>query len=310
MGGTIGVIGSINTDLVTRIEAMPALGETRPARSFHMGFGGKGANQAVAAAKLGASVSMVGRVGEDMFGRSMRDNLVAQGVDVAHVRTLRGVESGVAPIFVDDDGGNAILVVAGANGHVDPAAVSEASGCLRRCALLLMQLEIPLETVYHTVDWANEAGVDVCLNPAPAVAGLDLDRLRGVAYLVPNQTELAQLSGLAADTPDQAAIAARSLLDRGIRRVIVTLGADGALLVDADGVDAIAPVRVRATDTTGAGDAFIGAFAAHLAEGFGLRAALHRAVAYAADSVTRAGAQEAGATRAEFETFLQQHGLA
>lgn len=310
MGGAIGVIGSINTDLVTRIEAMPRLGETRPARSFRTGFGGKGANQAVAAARLGAAVTMVGRVGDDMFGPAMRDNLAAQGVDIAHVHALSGIESGVAPIFVDDRGDNAILVVAGANAHVDIAAVHAASHALRSCALLLMQLEIPLETIYHTVEWANAAGIDICLNPAPAVAGLDLDRLRGVAYLVPNQTELAELSGLAADTPQQAAVAARSLLARGIRRVIVTLGADGALLVDADGVSPIAPVRVSATDTTGAGDAFIGAFAAHLTEGFELRAALRRAVAYASDSVTRTGAQEAGATRAQFEAFLEQHDLA
>ena len=304
MTGRIGVVGSNMVDLVTTITRMPDAGETLEAPAFAIGPGGKGANQAVAAAKLGASVVMVSTVGDDMFGRSTVDTMRSHGIDTTHVRTVVGVANGVAPIFVAPGGENRILIVKGANDHLCPADIDRALPTLRGCAMLLVQLEIPLETVYHAIDRAAAAGIPVLLNPAPATRALSLERIRGVAFFAPNQTELAILTGLPTGTAAQAETAARVLLDAGIGTVIVTLGGDGALLVEARGVTAIDPVAVTVVDTTGAGDAFIGAFATHHAVlGLSVDAALRRASAYAAQSVTARGAQTSFPDAATFDAF-------
>ena len=300
----IGVVGSNMVDLVTYGDRLPAPGETLEAPRFEIGRGGKGANQAVAAAKLGASVTMVSRVGDDVFGRETLDAMRAQGIDTSHVQVTEGVSSGVAPIFVAANGENSILIVKGANDRLSPADVDAAAADLLACDLILLQLEIPLDTVYHTIEWAHRNGRRVLLNPAPAAPALALDRIAGVAFFVPNQTELAILTGAPTGTVAEAERAARSLVERGMGSVIVTLGADGALLVTPDASVPIAPVPVTPIDTTGAGDAFIGAFAYHEAQGMDLPAALGRASAYAALSVTREGTQKAFATMAEFEEFL------
>ncbi len=299
----IGVVGSNMVDLVTTVGRMPDWGETLEAPGFAMGFGGKGANQAVAAAKLGASVMMVTRVGDDLFGGDVKANLDRNGVDVRHVRTAPGTANGVAPIFIDPNGENAILIVKGANDHLSPADVDAAAADLARCGLIVLQLEVPLETVYHTIDWARGQGVPVLLNPAPANPALDLDRVKDVAFFMPNQTELALLTGRETGTVEQATEAAQLLLARGMGTVVVTLGGDGALLVTPDGVEHLPPVRVQARDTSGAGDAFIGAFAAHYMGGLALRPALAQATRYAALSVTRAGTQASFADRDEFAAF-------
>ncbi len=297
----IGVIGSNMVDLVTTIDRMPRTGETLEAPSFAIGHGGKGANQAAAAAKLGAAVMMVSRVGDDVFGAGTIANLRDLGIDTTHVAAVPNTSSGVAPIFVDANGDNSILIVKGANAHLLPADIDAAASALLRCDLIVLQLEIPLPTVYHAIAWAKANGKRVLLNPAPATAALALDRIAGVDFFMPNQTELSILTDLPAETVAQAETAARRLLAAGIGTIVVTLGADGALLVTRDAATHIPPVKVRARDTSGAGDAFIGAFAARYVRDGDLHAALTQACRYAADSVTRPGTQKSFATRQEFD---------
>ncbi|MDJ0389999.1 ribokinase [Roseomonas sp. E05] len=304
MGARIGVVGSNMVDLITYIDRMPAAGETLAAPAFAMGHGGKGANQAVAAAKLGGEVLLVSRVGDDLFGGGTIRNFQALGIDTRHVRAVPGTQSGVAPIFVDPSGENRILIVKGANERLLPADVDAAAEDLKTCRLILLQLEIPLETVYHTIAWAAREGIEVLLNPAPAVPELDVERILGATFLVPNQTELTILTGMPAATREQAEAAARSLVARGVRQVIVTLGAEGALLVAAEGPAVHVPsVPVKPHDTSGAGDAFIGAFAQHYVAHRDVLAALRWGARYAADSITRPGTQSAFADAAGFARF-------
>src|ERR1700761_7462312 len=187
----VGFIGSTNVDLVPYVNRMPARGETIEAPSFEMGHGGKGANQAVAAAKLGAEVVMVTAVGDDMFADAPTRNLEAVGIDTSHVRRVKGKPSGVAPIMVEPSGENSILIVKGANADLSPADIDRAAETLKTCDLILMQLEVPLETVYATIAFGKRHGVKTVLNPAPATAALDVDRIRDVTFFIPNETELA-----------------------------------------------------------------------------------------------------------------------
>ena len=300
MAGRIAVIGSNMVDLVTYVTRMPAKGETLEALSFDMGPGGKGANQAVAAAKLGADVLMLSKVGDDLFGQNTIGHLASVGIDTRHVAKVEGRSSGVAPIMVDPSGENAILIVKGANEDLRPADIEHAAADLRTCSLILLQLEIPAETVYAAIAFGRQHGIKTLLNPAPAVHDLDPERLRDVTCLVPNETELVILSGMPVDTDQEVVAAARSLVARGTETVVVTMGSRGALLVTADQATRIAPVPVTPVDTTGAGDAFIGSFACFYVETGDLRASLDRAARYAADSITRRGTQKAYATAEEF----------
>jgi ribokinase len=304
----IAVVGSNMVDLVTYVNRMPVKGETIEAPRFEMGHGGKGANQAVAAAKLGASVVMVTAVGDDIFGEGTIRNLERVGVDTTYVRRVQGLASGVAPIMVEPNGENSILIVKGANADLSPADVERAGEALKRCDLILLQLEVPLETVYAAIDFGKRHGVRTVLNPAPAAPNLDLAHVRDVSYLVPNETELALLTGMPTETEANIEAAARSLLGQGMRAVIVTLGGRGALLATADGIKRIAPTRVEPVDTTGAGDAFVGSFARYHAGGLDIEQALAKAARYAADSVRRPGTQKAYATEAEFEAFERSLG--
>ncbi len=303
MSARIGVIGSNMVDLVTTVDRMPRLGETLAAPAFAIGPGGKGANQAAAAARLGADVMMVSRVGDDLLGSYVQRNFATLGIDARHVRAVPGTSNGVAPIFVDNNGDNIILIVKGANDHLLPADVDEAAPDLLGCDLLLLQLEIPLDTVYHAIAWAHAHNKPVLLNPAPATAALSLDRIATVDFFMPNQSELAILTGLPTDTLAEAGAAARGLLARGMGRIVVTLGAEGALLVTPAETWHVPSVRVAARDTSGAGDAFIGAFAAHYVQHADVHAALGQATLYAAHSVTRPGTQTAFASRDEFTAF-------
>jgi ribokinase len=303
--GRIAVVGSNMVDLVTYITRMPAPGETIEAPDFEIGCGGKGANQAVAAAKLGSAVSMVTKVGDDIFGENTRRNLAQHGIDIRHVETVAGKSSGLAPIFVEASGENSILIVKGANADLLPADVDTAEETLRAADLILMQMEVPRETVIHTVRRAAEWGVRTILNPAPAAADLNVDDLRDLSFLVPNESELALISGLPTGSEEEIAAAALSLIERGIGTVIVTLGGRGARLVTRAGVVPIAPVRVTPVDTTGAGDAFIGAFAHFLAATGEVEGALAHAARYAAHSVTGRGTQKSYATPEAFEAFCR-----
>jgi ribokinase len=301
----IAVVGSNMMDLVTYVDRMPVKGETVEAPSFEMGHGGKGANQAVAAAKLGASVVMVSAVGDDMFADATIRNLEALGIDTSHVRRVKGKPSGVAPIMVEPNGENSILIVKGANADLSPGDIDRAADALKTCDLILMQLEVPLETVYAAIAFGKRHGVKTVLNPAPATAALDVDRIRDVTFFIPNETELAILTGMPVDTESNIVTAARRLLDKGIGTVIVTLGSRGALLTTPTNVQKIEPVQVNAVDTTGAGDAFVGSFARFFAGGVPLEAALKQAALYAADSVTRRGTQKAYPSADEFKRFCE-----
>ncbi len=295
----IAVVGSTNVDLITYVTRMPVPGETIEAPDFRIGCGGKGANQAVAAALLGAEVVMVSKVGDDAFAETSLANFRRFGIDTTHVGRVPGVSSGVAPIFVEPSGENSILIVKGANAHLQPADVDAAAADLAGCDLILLQLEVPLDTVYHTIRFARAHGIETVLNPAPAVP-LDRDVVTEVTFLTPNRSELALLTGLPVTDEAEAIVAARSLVEAGIRSVIVTLGAEGALVVEVGGVSRVAPVVVTPRDTTGAGDAFIGAFARFYAESRDIAAALADAALYAADSVTKPGTQTAYASAEEF----------
>ncbi|MDK9698192.1 MAG: ribokinase [Siculibacillus sp.] len=307
MAPRIAVVGSTNVDLITYVTRMPAPGETLEAPDFRIGCGGKGANQAVAAARLGAEVVMVSKVGDDAFADTSLANFRRFGIDTAHVGRVPGVSSGVAPIFVEPSGENSILIVKGANAHLSPADVDAAADDLAGCDLILLQLEVPVETVHHTIEFARARGIATVLNPAPA-APLDLDVVTKVTFLTPNQTELALLTGLPVTNEDEAIAAARTLVEKGIRCVVVTLGAAGALVVEASGVSRVAPVKVTPKDTTGAGDAFIGSFARFWAESRDIAAALADAALYAADSVTKPGTQTSYASAEEFAALKARRG--
>ncbi len=307
MSKKIAVVGSNMVDLVTYMDRMPVLGETLEAPLFEMGCGGKGANQAFAAARLGADVMMVTKVGDDIFGDNTIFNLQKAGINTKHVGVIKGKSSGVAPIFVDKSGENSILIVKGANADLLPQDVDDAAEDLKQCGLILMQMEVPVETVYHTIAFAAANGIETILNPAPAAADLDPERIRQVSFLVPNETELALLSGMPVSTDEETIAAARSLIAKGIRTVIVTLGGRGARLVTADTVINIAPVKVTPKDTTGAGDAFIGSFACFYAKHGNVAEALKSASLYAADSITKTGTQKSYATVQEFEEFCKNH---
>jgi ribokinase len=304
----IAVVGSNMVDLITYVDRMPIKGETVEAPSFAMGHGGKGANQAVAAARLGASVVMVTAVGDDMFADATIRNLEAVGIDTSHVRRVKGKPSGVAPIMVEPNGENSILIVKGANADLSPADIDRAAEDLKTCDLILLQLEVPLETVYAAIAFGKRHGVKTVLNPAPATAALDVDRIRDVTFFIPNETELAILTGMPVDDESSVAAAARSLIDKGFGTVIVTLGSRGALLTTPAEVRRIDPVPVTPVDTTGAGDAFVGSFARFFTGGAPLEAALKQAARYAADSVTRRGTQKAYASADEFKTFCDSLG--
>ena len=302
----IAVIGSNMVDLITYIDRMPAQGETLEAPGFALGCGGKGANQAVAAAKLGADVLMLSKVGDDMFADNTLANFQRFGIDTRYVQRVPGVSSGVAPIFVRTDSHNSILIVKGANAYLSPADIEAAAADLRECTLIVLQLEINLQTVYYAIEFAHRHGIAVLLNPAPALPGLDADYLAKLDFLVPNESELALITGLTVDSPDSARAAAQTLVASGVRHVIVTLGEQGALYVGEEGTFQVPGQRVVAHDTTGAGDAFIGCFIQHWNRAGDIRHAMEQAVAYSACSVTALGTQTSYPDSEAFTRFQQQ----
>ena len=296
----IAVVGSCNVDLTTFTDRFPRPGETLFGTGFDLGFGGKGANQAFAARRCGAEVAMIACVGGDLFGQATARNFETAGIDTSHVRVVEGVPTGVAPIFVDATGQNRIIVVKGANDLLTPGDVDAAEPVLSRADCVVLQFEVPLETVVHTARVAREHGIRTIVNPAPAMK-IDLKKLAGVDYFVPNETEAEALTGFELRTESDLSACARVLLEQGFRRVILTLGARGALLAGDGTIELVQGFRVDTRDTTGAGDAFIGSFATFLAEGVLEREAIRRANLYAALSTTRVGTQKSFVTREEFE---------
>ena len=301
----VGVIGSINTDLNIVAERLPCPGETVLGGSFYQAPGGKGANQAVAAARAGAGVTMLGAVGRDGFGDAAIDSLARDRIDIRHVHR-RDAPSGVALIMLGGKGENLIAVAPGANHALTAGDIDAALDDLAACGVVLIQLEIPLPTAWHAARRLRKAGVRVILNPAPAPTDpLPHDVLASADYLVPNEGELALLAGRDVESERDLAAAARSLLDRGVGTVAVTLGSRGVFAVSPDGAGWHLPFRAEPVDSVGAGDCFCGALAAVLAENVRFDEAIRFAQAAAAISVTRRGAQPSMPHRSEIESLLR-----
>jgi len=296
----IAVVGSANIDLTTFTNQFPKPGETIFGQKFDLGFGGKGANQAVAARLCGAEVFMVARVGSDLFGPATIENFRKQGIDATHVKQVEGLSSGVAPIFVEPNGQNRILVVKGANDALKPADVDAAAETLKSADCIVLQFEIPVETVYYTIEFARKNSIRCILNPAPAQP-VQMAALNGLDYFVPNESEAEAITGSPVKNLEDAKKCAEQLVKGGVRRVIITLGANGSLLAGVEGCDHVAAFEVKSVDSSGAGDAFIGSFAVFLAEGVPEKEAVRRANLYAGLSTTGVGTQKSFHDRARFD---------
>ena len=298
--GTLVVVGSLNMDLAFRVLRAPGAGETVSGETFATIPGGKGANQAVGCARLGARVAMIGRVGADAFGTELIAGLRQDGVDIRHVSQDATLPSGVAMVMVDHTAQNRIVVAAGANAALTPALLDDAAAMITTASLLVLQLEVPLATVMHAADLAHAAGRPVLLNPAPAPSAPLPEALYArIDYLIPNESEAASLTGIDVRDVASAQQAAQILRGRGVRHVLITLGAQGVLIADETGMRHLPALVVQAVDTTAAGDTFIGGFSAGLLEGMSLDAAAALGQRAAALCVSRPGAQSSIPTRAE-----------
>lgn len=297
------VVGSSNTDMIVKVPRIPRPGETILGGKFSTAAGGKGANQAVAAARAGGEVTFIARVGEDMFGQQALRGFEADQINTQYVKIDPIQPSGVALIFVDEKGENSIGVASGANACLSPTDVDEAAAAIRSADILLMQLETPLETVRRAAEIARQAGVKVILNPAPA-ARLDDALLANLTIITPNESEAELLTGVPVTDTASAETAAKALLDRGVSVVIITLGSKGALLKTRALTKVVPGFKVKAVDATAAGDVFNGSLAVALAEGKSLEQAVRFANAAAALSVTKLGAQPSVPRREEIERML------
>lgn len=304
-GPRIAVIGSSNMDLVIQAARIPAVGETVLGGEFVMVPGGKGANQAVAAARLGADVLFIARLGRDLFASRSMENFRDNGVDTRYVLKTARVPSGVALIMVDKDGGNSILVAPGANSHLMPDDVHAAREDIALCGAVVAQLEVPIETVEYTAELASELGIPFILDPAPACE-LNAELLSRVDVLTPNESEATALTGMHVHDRQTAAMACERVLAKGVKTVIVTMGAEGFVLGDDEGTAFVEPCKVEAVDSTAAGDAFTGSLAMGIAMGQSVRQASRLAGNVAALSVTKMGAQSSMPTRQEIERFMEQ----
>ena len=294
------VVGSTNTDMVVKSSRLPRPGETILGGHFFMNGGGKGANQAVAAVRLGGNVSLIGKTGDDIFGREALDSFKREGIDTRHMAIDNKNPSGVALISVDDSGENTIVVAQGANATLLPADLLAAKDLLQNADVVLAQLEIPLETVEWVANLRSDVNRTFILNPAPACQLRD-SLLKKISIITPNETEASILSGIPVHDRASAARAARLLRKMGVQKVIITMGAEGALLLEREEPEFITAPRVRAVDTTAAGDVFNGALALAIAEGLSLTEAVHFGCAAASLSVSRMGAQASAPYRREIE---------
>jgi len=300
------VVGSINLDLVASTERIPQVGETVIGRTFTTFFGGKGANQAVAVARLGYPVSMVGNVGNDAFGTQLRNGLAEVGVNTEYVGTVEG-SSGTALIITGPNGENSIVVVPGANAQLTPKSIEQATPVLKQAGFILVQLEIPLETVEYLAEYAERHDIPLMLDPAPA-RELPVSLLRRVSWLTPNETETRELLKSNFDEDDQASYAAADqLLSRGVKNVVLKLGTRGCVIAQGSQPHQNIPAfSVNAVDTTAAGDAFNAGFAVGLISGYSAFESGVFASAVAGLSVTRPGAQPSMPRGDEVEKFLQE----
>jgi ribokinase len=285
------VVGAANIDLISYVPRLPELGETLHGTRFRMGYGGKGANQAVMAAKLGATVSMVCKLGHDTFGEGTLENFRAMGVDTRLVGFTDEAASGVAPIFVDPAGNNAIVIVTGANDLLTVEEIEAARPAMAEAGVVVCQLEIPLDLTLAALRAARDEGTRTIMNPAPARPDLPDQLLQLSDVFCPNQGEAAMITGRSTAGVDDAGDAATALLERGAKAVVITLGADGCVVADRHGAEHVPGVAVDTVDSTGAGDAFVGALAAFVARGDDLREAARWANRIAALSVLGHGTQ-------------------
>lgn len=298
------VVGSSNTDMTIRGNHLPVPGETILGGDFLMNPGGKGANQAVAAARLGGDVYFVAKVGNDVFGKSAIELYQKDGVHTDYVFTDDKLPSGVALIMVDENGQNCISVASGANGGLTPADVEKAKGVIAESDLVLMQLETPIDTIEYVARLANGCGKKVILNPAPAQP-LSGDLLKNLYMIIPNETEAQILSGVEVVDEKSAKKAAQVISDKGVDIVLITLGSKGALVKEGSEFYIVPSRKVKAVDATAAGDTFCGALCVALAEGKSIREAVAFANCSAGISVTRMGAQASVPTRDEVNQLMK-----
>ena len=300
------VLGSINMDLVSFCTQAPRGGETLFGNEFQQISGGKGANQAVAIAKLGGNITMLGKVGSDSMGASLLTTLAESGVDISHIEKVEkpNISTGIANITVEANGQNRILVIAGANAEVDIDYINRHLDVIKNADILVTQLEIPLESVEYALVQAKLLGKTTLLNPAPAQA-LNSNILANTDYLIPNETELEILSKINTDSLDGIKQAAHALLAEKVQHLIITLGSKGALYIDRQSQFTIPAHKVQALDTTAAGDSFIGGLSLGLAQNLPFKAAMEMASAVAAISVTRKGAQTSLPSKLELDQFLE-----
>ncbi|WP_319204401.1 ribokinase [uncultured Ilyobacter sp.] len=300
--GKILVVGSINMDLVTRAFKSPRIGETILGKDFKQIPGGKGANQAVAVARLGSDVSLIGMVGEDSFGDTLLSVIKKDGVDISGVGRCRDRSTGIATIVVDDDANNSIIVVPGANFEIKKEDIDANIKLYENSEIVVHQLETPLDIVEYSLKISKKLGKTTILNPAPAKAMSD-EIIKNVDYLIPNETELELLSGVPVKTKEDILKACRKIMTKGVKKLIVTLGSKGAIYVDGEGTREFGVYKVDAVDTTAAGDSFIGGFTAALSKGESIEKAMDFAAKVGAITVTREGAQTSLPTLDEVMNF-------
>ena len=300
----IAVIGSTIMDVVSYVDESPEYGSTVVANGFHIACGGKGANQAIAAQKLGADVLMVSAVGDDLFGRTARENFQRHGIDTRHVHTIKNFPNSVVMIIVEKSGQYRSVFYHGANDFFSPEVMLRAADDLKNCGLIVLQLEIPLATVYAAIDFANENKIPVILNPAPMTVNLSIEAACKCDFVIPNEVELKNLTGMPVDSVEEIKLAAQKLFARGMKNLIVTMGERGSLWLS-EGVEKfVPPLKVESVDSTGAGDAYIGCFAETFVRTGNVLESMQRASNYAALSVTRKGTQDSYLTAEEFEKFF------
>ena len=303
MGKKILVIGSLNMDMVIPVKELPQKGETILGGSPAHIPGGKGANQACAAGKLGGTVTMLGKVGQDEMGRALKENLAAAGVEVTHVEETPDAPTGMAVIYVGETGSNSIVVIPGANGLCDAAFIEANEELIAAHDIIVLQLEIPYDGVFRAIQLAKKHGRLVVLNPAPAPDFLPPEVIASLDYFTPNETEMARIAGLPVGGVEEAIAAGKKLVEAGVGTVLATLGEAGALLVTKETAQVLPTLRVQAVDTTAAGDTFNGAFVTALAEGMSQEEAIAFGNKAAAISVTRKRAQTSIPSREEVDGY-------